>query len=114
LTKDGAAFYEVIRTVYGKTIRALCNTAAIGERAFRNYKYKSPPKRILLAVSVALGFSVGETDKFLRKFGYCLSEAVLTDCVVAFYLRSNCAFNAAKTLNEINETLYSMGIPTLV
>ncbi len=113
LTKEDKSLYEVIFAVYSGSIRNLCNAASIDERAFRNYKYKSPSKQILLAVCTALGFNAIQTDAFISKFGYCLSESVLTDIVAAFYLRSNSADRSVKTLNKINETLYVMGIPTL-
>ncbi len=113
LTKEEKSLYEVIFTVYNGSIRNLCNAALIDERAFRNYKYKSPPKHILLAVCTALGFNAIQTDAFIHKFGYCLSESVLTDIVVTFYLRSNSAHMGVKTLNKINEMLYAMGISTL-
>lgn len=113
LAKEDQSLYEAVFTVYNGSIRNLCNAASIDERAFRNYKHKSPPKQILLAVCTALGFNPVKTDTFIHKFGYCLSEAVLTDIVVAFYLRENSADRGAKTLNKINETLFDMGISTL-
>ncbi len=110
LSKEDKSLYEVIFTVYGGSIRNLCSAASIDERAFRNYKYKSPPKKVLLAVCAALGLDDIQTDALIHKFGYCLSGSVLTDIVVAFYLRSNSPNRGIKTLNRINETLYSMGI----
>ncbi len=114
LTKEDKSLYEVIFTVYGGSVRNLCNAASIDERAFRNYKYKSPPKQVLLAVCAASGLNAIQTDALIHKFGYCLSESVLTDIVVAFYLRSNSADRGVKTLNKINETLFRIGISPLV
>lgn len=105
--------YEVIRTVYKGSIRRLCAAASIDERALRNYKNRLPPKQILLPLCAALGLNDVQTDAFLRQFGYCLSASILTDCVAAFYLRKNSAQCGVKTLNAINETLFSMRISTL-
>ncbi len=113
LFKENESLYDVIFTVYNGSVRKLCNAASIDERAFRNYKYKSPPKQILLAVCAALGLDAIQTDAIIHKFGYCLSESVLTDMVVAFYLRSNSPNKGVKTLNTINDTLFFMGIPPL-
>ncbi len=113
LREEGESFYEAVFTVYKGSIRKLCNAASIDERAFRNYKRKLPPKPVMLAVCTALGFDEIKTDSFIRKFGYCLSVSVLTDIVVAFYLRANSSDRGIKTLNRINETLFSMGISTL-
>lgn len=113
LSKEDKSLYEAILSVYNGSIRKLCNAASIDERAFRNYKFKSPPKQVLLAVCAALGFNAIHTDAFIHKFGYCLSGSVLTDMVVAFYLRSNSADKGVKTLNKINEALFFMGISPL-
>lgn len=113
LTKEDKSLYDVIFTAYSGSIRKLCNAVSIDERAFRYYKHKSPPKQILLAVCTALGFNAIKTDALIHKFGYCLSESVLTDKVVAFYLCTNSADNGVKTLNKINETLFAMGISPL-
>ena len=114
LTEENKSLYQAIRNVYSGTIRKLCAEAAIDERAFRNYKYKSPPKHALLAICTVLGFNGIQTDKFLHKFGYCLSESVFTDRVVAFYLRKNSAINGTMNLNAINQTLFQMGISPLI
>ena len=113
LTKSDMTLYEVLHTVYQGPLRRLCAAASIDERALRNYKRKLPPKHILLPLCAALGLNDAQTDDFLRKLGYCLSASIVTDCVAAFYLRKNSEQNGVKTLNAINETLFSMGLSTL-
>ncbi|MDE6690900.1 MAG: hypothetical protein K2K04_02925, partial [Clostridia bacterium] len=85
----------------------------VDERAFRYYKVQTPPKNVMLSVCTVLGFNVSQTDLFLHKFGYCLSASVLTDSVVAFYLRKNTYQSGTKLINEINSALYGMGVPLL-
>lgn len=113
-TESDESFYELVGKNFKGTIRELCYLVAVDERAFRYYKYKTPPKNVLLAVCTVLGFNGFQTDCVLRKFGYCLSASVLTDSVVAFYLRKNTHKSGIKVLNEINVALYEMGVPALI
>ncbi|MDE6558002.1 MAG: hypothetical protein K2K39_02735 [Clostridia bacterium] len=108
------SLYKLVANHYNGTIRELCYQIAVDERAFRYYKYKTPPKNVLLAVCTVLGFNACRTDSVLREFGYCMSASILTDSVVAFYLRKNTYQNGAKPLNEINAALYEMGVPALI
>lgn len=114
LTESDTYLYDVVGNYFKGTIRELCYRIAVDERAFRYYKAKTPPKNVLLAVCTVLGFNGCQTDYFLRKFGYCMSASVLTDVVVAFYLRKNTDRNGIGVLNKINETLYEMGVPALI
>lgn len=112
--KEGASFYSDVVNCFKGTIRELCYKIAVDERTFRYYKSQTPPKNVMLAVCTVLGFNVCQTDLFLRKYGYCMSASVLTDSVVAFYLRKNSFANGTKLLNEINSALYEMGVPALI
>ena len=114
LTEDDISFYEIVGNYFNGTIRELCYKVAVDERAFRYYKRRTPPKNVLLAVCTVLSFNGCQTNSILHKFGYCMSASVLTDSVVAFYLRKNTYKNGTEILNEINSTLYEMGVPTLI
>lgn len=112
--KDGTSFYQEAANYFNGTIRELCYKIAIDERAFRYYKVQTPPKNVMLAVCTVLGFNGIQTDNILHKYGYCMSASVLTDIVVAFYLRKNTYQNGTRRLNEINAALYEMGVPALI
>ena len=97
---------------YQGKINQLCRKAMISDRMLRVYKYKTPTKQTLLALTVAMNKNSLEIDNILRKFGYCLSESILCDVVVRWYV-DNCDKND-NLLFQINETLENMGISLLM
>ena len=64
------------RLNYSGKPKDLCAAAGISERMLRSYKSKTPTKQALLAIVIALNFSVSEIDGILRSYGYCLSESM--------------------------------------
>lgn len=93
----------------------LCAAAGISERMLRNYKKTIPTKQALLAIVIALDFSITDIDRILRSYGYCLSESLAGDAVVKWYVNNSREINSgARLLNEINDTLEKMGLPLLM
>lgn len=97
---------------YQGKINQLCRKAMISDRMLRVYKYKTPTKQTLLALTVAMNKNSLEIDTMLRKFGYCLSKSILCDEVVRWYV-DNCN-ESENLLFQINETLENMGISLLM
>lgn len=100
---------------YKGKIRSLCEKAMISERMFRSYKHNTPTKQTLLALAVALDKSCTETDKLLHKYGYCLSDSIIGDVVVKWFLSiENNITDRELLIFLINETLEKMGVPLLM
>lgn len=103
------------RLNYSGKPKELCAAAGISERMLRNYKSSVPTKQALLAIVIALDFSVADIDRILRSYGYCLSKSLAGDAVVKWYVNScRKSKNGAGLLNEINDTLEKMGLPLLM
>lgn len=103
------------RLGYSGKPKDICAAAGISERMLRSYKSKTPTKQALLAIVIALNFSVLEIDEILRSYGYCLSESLAGDTVVKWFVnnaRQN--KNGAALLDEINDVLEKMGLPLLM
>lgn len=100
---------------YNGKMRELCRKAIVSERMLRLYKHKTPAKQTLLALAVALGKSASETDTLLHKYGYCLSDSVIGDVVVKWYLTTeHSKMKEEFLIFSINETLDKMGVPLLM
>jgi O-acetyl-ADP-ribose deacetylase (regulator of RNase III) len=69
---------------------------------------KAPEKRWLLACSVAMGLTLGETRAFLATAGYALSQADRRDVVVAYFLERGGA-----KIEMVDVALASLDLPTL-
>ena len=67
-----------------------------------------------MAIVIALDFSVSDIDRILRSYGYCLSESLAADAVIKWYVNNSRHKSGARLLNEINDTLESMGLPLLM
>ena len=80
----------------------------------RSYKKSVPTKQVLLAIVIVLDLSVSDIDRILRSYGYCLSESLAADAVVKWYVDNSRQKGGARLLNEINDTLESMGLPLLM
>lgn len=103
------------RLGYSGKPKDICAAAGISERMLRNYKSKTPTKQALLAIVIALNFSVSEIDEILRSYGYCLSESLAGDAVVKWFVNnSRQNKNGSALLDEINDVLEKMGLPLLM
>ena len=102
------------RLGYSGKPKELCVAACVSERMLRSYKNSVPTKQVLLAIVIALGFSVSEINRILRSYGYCLSESLAADVVVKWYVNNSRQESGVRLLNEINDTLESMGLPLLM
>lgn len=103
------------RLKYSGKPKDLCEAAGISERMLRNYKKDVPTKQALLAIVIALNFSASEIDGILRSYGYCLSESIVEDVVVKWYVNYWKQRNdGTRLLNEINDLLEKMGLPLLM
>lgn len=103
------------RLNYSGKPKDLCAAAGISERMLRSYKSKTPTKQALLAIVIALNFSVPEIDVILRSYGYCLSESLAGDVVVKWYVNgSRQSKSGAAVLDEINDVLEKMELPLLM
>ena len=114
LTEGDISFYDFVRNCYKGSLRKLCYMVTIDERTFRYYKCQTPPKNVVISICAVLGYDKYHTDMLLHKLGYCLSDSILTDSVVAFYLRENSQEKGLRRLNMINTALYEMGVSPLI
>jgi len=104
-----------IRCKYQGKLKNLYGNAQVSERMFRYYKTIEPTKQALQAIAVSLCLSYYEADLLLHKYGYCFSKSLANDVVAAWYLQiGRQESNGTSLLNEINETLYDMGLPLLM
>lgn len=102
------------RLGYSGKPKELCAAAGVSERMLRSYKKSVPTKQVLLAIVIVLDLSVSDIDRILRSYGYCLSESLAADAVVRWYVNNSRLERGARLLNEINDTLESMGLPLLM
>lgn len=104
------------RLKYSGKPKDLCAAAGISERMLRNYKKTVPTKQALLAIVIALNFSISDMESILQAYGYCLSESLAEDVVVRWYVVNNHSQrnNGARLLNEINDILEKMALPLLM
>ena len=87
----------------------------VSERMLRRYRHEIPAKQTIIALAVVLGKSADETDSILRKYGYCLSDSIIGDVVVKWYLtKEQNETNEELLIFSINETLEKMGVPLLM
>ena len=61
-----------------------------------------PSKNTVLALAIALKLNMAETDILLEKAGYALSDALIADQIVSYYIEEE-----NYDIDEINSTLYS-------
>lgn len=61
-----------------------------------------PSKRTILALAIALELSLEETQALLRKGGYSLSNSILLDVIVEFFISQG-----KYSMEEINAVLYA-------
>lgn len=100
---------------YKGKLRDLCRKAMVSERMLRRYRHEIPAKQTIIALAVVLGKSADETDSILRKYGYCLSDSIIGDVVVKWYLTiEQNETNEELLIFSINETLEKMGVPLLM
>ena len=102
------------RLGYSGKPKEICTAAGVSERMLRSYKKSVPTKQVLLAIVIALDLPVTDIDRILRSYGYCLSESLAADAVVRWYVNNSRQESGARLLNEINDTLESMGLPLLM
>ena len=100
---------------YSGKIVELCEKAMISDRMLRLYNHKTPTKQTVMALAVTLDKSADELDELLKKYGYCLSDSIITDVVVKWYILHSYKNHCEKLLiNDINEILDAMGLPLLM
>lgn len=107
---------DLIETLgYNGKMRELCRKAMVSERMLRLYRHKTPAKQTIIALAVILGKSASETDTLLHKYGYCLSDSIVGDVVVKWYLTTeHSKMNEELLIFSINETLEKMGVSLLM
>ena len=100
---------------YSGKIVELCEKAMVSDRMIRVYNHKTPTKQTVMALAVTLNKSADELDELLKKYGYCLSDSIITDVVVKWYLLNSYRNHGQELMmNDINETLDEMGLPLLM
>lgn len=67
-----------------------------------------PGKRTILALTLAMGLNLEETDDLLKRAGYALSHSSKFDVIVEYYI-----CHGKSDLDEINEVLYYYDQPLL-
>jgi hypothetical protein len=92
----------------------LCKKAIVSDRMLRLYRHKTPTKSTLIALAVSLDKSFDEVNALLRKYGYCLSDSIIGDIVVKWYLTEYTGVVDERLLFTINETLFKMELPLLM
>ncbi len=112
LSYEGGALLKNLK--YSGKPKDLCDSAVISDRMLRYYKYKTPTKQALLAITIALNMDRPEIEDILRKYGYCLSESIAADAVIRWFLNSHSKTRGRKLLELINYTLDKMGLPLLM
>ena len=100
---------------YSGKIIELCRKAMISDRMLRIYNHKHPTKQTVIALAIAANKSCDEIDSLLHKYGYCLSDSVVSDVVIKWHINHyKAASNSTQMLDEINDTLEKMGLPLLM
>ena len=72
-----------------------------------NVHYK-PKKSTVLAFAVALEMTVAEAEELLKKAGFALSDSLLSDVIVKYYLSTG-----VYDIFEVNGTLFAYDLPQL-
>lgn len=67
-----------------------------------------PTKKTVLALAIALGLDLGETDDLLRRAGFALSHSNKADVIVEYFI-----VNQNHDIYAINEALYAFDQPLL-
>lgn len=67
-----------------------------------------PRKHISLALTISLQLDPEETELFLKKAGYALSDYIESDVIVSY-----CISQGIKDVYEVNKILYMYGLPLL-
>lgn len=117
----GFTFYESGYTLndalsqYEGKLKTLYESALVTERMFRYYRAAiHPPKQALLSLAIILDLSPNEMKELLSHYSYCLSDSLINDVVIHWFLTSGkYQKDRSKLLFEINETLHDMGLPIL-
>lgn len=106
---------DIVRELkYEGKLVELCHKASVSDRMLRLYRHKTPAKQTLLALAASLNKSCSETDKLLHKYGYCLSESIVGDVVVKWYMEKYKGGEDNQLILTINETLDEMNLPLIM
>lgn len=65
-----------------------------------------PAKRTVIALAIGMRLDLDDTQKLLQKAGFHLSEDILFDMIIQFFIKSG-NYN----LLDINMALHSFGLP---
>lgn len=74
----------------------------------KNVKGYHPGKRTVIALAIALELSPRETDDFLQRAGYALSQSQLFDVIISFFVT-----NRSYDIYRINEVLFQYDQPLM-
>ena len=99
----------------GSAKRRLIYHSAVSERMLQYYiAGREPTKQALLAIAILLGLAENEIEPLLGQYGYSLSASLANDAVVRWYLERGGRKRTPGLLDEINGTLYDLGLPLLM
>lgn len=113
ISLDYSGGYIVDMLGYTGKLTELCDKAMVSDRMLRRYKTKAPTKQVILALCIVSNKTTDETDHILRNYGYCLSDCIISDVVIKWFIGES-GIDPDMLIFDINETLEKMGLPLLM
>lgn len=111
LNYNGEYIVDLLR--YTGKLTELCDKAMISDRMLRRYKTIAPTKQVIIALCIAANKEIDETDSILRNYGYCLSDSIISDTVIKWFITES-GIAPELMIFDINEMLEQMGLPLLM
>lgn len=112
--KDFAEYFRKIIKIKHIKGKVLYTKAMISERMYQYICHgKHITKYSLTAIGIILQYNYKEIDNFLVNAGYKLSNSIINDAVIMYFLK-NSKLKETDLLDEINYTLQDLFLPLLM